>query len=104
MASMQAKKLQMTESTARAQRCLNCGQEYPLYPPILFGCPACETEDFKAPLEIVYDYPSSADWMPDAALPGLTRYAPVLPPLVADVSMGKGGTALVPFLGNLEDI
>ncbi|MAU08362.1 MAG: threonine synthase [Anaerolineaceae bacterium] len=94
----------MTESTARAQRCLNCGQEYPLYPPILFGCPACETEDFKAPLEIVYDYPSSTDWMPDAALPGLTRYAPILPPLVADVSMGEGGTALVPFLGEIPGV
>lgn len=85
----------MKPSTATGQRCLYCGATYPLYPPIVAGCPACATEDFKAPLELTYDYPASADWLPDQPLPGLTRYAPVLSPLVESQSMGEGGTPLI---------
>lgn len=86
----------MTRSTAKGQRCLYCQAEFPLYPPILFGCPNCMTEDFKAPLEISYDYPDGTEWMPDAALPGLAAYQAVLPPLLDHVSMGEGGTPLIP--------
>ncbi len=85
----------MRASTANGQRCLYCGTEYPLYPPIVAGCPACATDNFKAPLELTYDYPDSADWLPEQPLPGLTRYAPLLPPLVEWLSMGEGGTPLV---------
>lgn len=85
----------MTASTAVGQRCLYCGAEYPLYPPVLYGCPACMTEDFKAPLELSYEYPKDVSWLPDTPLPGLTRYAPMLPPLVEAVSMGEGGTPLI---------
>lgn len=86
----------METSTATGQRCLYCGATYPLFPPIVDGCPACATDDFKAPLELTYDYPATAGWLPEQALPGLTRYAPVLPPLVESQSMGEGGTPLIP--------
>ena len=85
----------LTASTATGQRCLYCGKTYPLYPPIVAGCPACATDTFKAPLELTFDYPAAPDWLPDSPLPGLVRYAPVLPPLVEWVSMGEGGTPLV---------
>lgn len=84
-------------STARGQKCLYCGAEFPLYPPIVDGCPRCATETFRAPLEVTYDYPERADWLGDAPLPGITRYAAVLPPLAAEISLGEGGTALVPY-------
>ena len=80
--------------------CLFCGATYPLYPPVIGGCPQCATESFKAPLEVVYDYPQDIDALLVSPLPGLTRYAPLLPPLVGEVSMGEGGTPLVPFYGH----
>lgn len=96
----------MTRSTANGQRCLYCGATYPLYPPLATGCPQCATEEFKSALEVTYDYPDDASWLPDTPLPGLTRYAPVLPPLVEGLSMGEGGTPLVAHpvaaLGNTE--
>ena len=45
----------MTASTATGQRCLYCGKTYPLYPPIVAGCPACATDTFKAPLELTFE-------------------------------------------------
>lgn len=89
----------MSESTASGQRCLYCGKTYPLWPPVIGGCPECAGSDFKAPLEITYAYPETADWLPAAPLPGLERYAPLLPPLAEGVSMGEGGTALVRYAG-----
>jgi threonine synthase len=86
-----------TASTAAGQRCLYCGAEYPLYPPVIGGCPACASVDFRSPLELIYHYPADPGWLPEVALPGLARYAPMLPPLVEWVSMGEGGTPLVPF-------
>ena len=85
-----------TRSNANGQRCLYCGKTYPLYPPIVAGCPACATEDFKAPLELTYDYPDDLDWFPEAPLPGLARYAPLLPALSKSLSLGEGGTPLIP--------
>jgi threonine synthase len=87
----------VTVSTANGQRCLYCGKQYPLYPPVLEGCPNCATEEFKSPLELTYDYPSTADWLPEAPLPGLERYAPVLPPISEGLSMAEGGTPLVRY-------
>ena len=91
-----------TVSAASGQRCLYCGATYSLYPPVIGGCPACAADDFKAPLELIYDYPEGIEWLAKTPLPGLTRYAPMLPPLVERVSMGEGGTALVPFLAAPE--
>lgn len=90
----------LTASTATGQRCLFCGATYPLYPPVIGGCPACATSDFRAPLELTYAYPDTPGWLPDAPLPGLVRYAPMLPPLVEWLSLGEGGTPLVPFPAN----
>jgi threonine synthase len=44
---------------------------------------------------VTYDYPVDDSWLPGQPLPGLTRYAPLLPPLVDKLSMGEGGTPLV---------
>ena len=86
-----------THSNANGQRCLFCGKTFPLYPPIVAGCPACATEDFKAPLELTFDYPEDLDWLPEAPLPGIDRYVPLLPPLKRDLSLGEGGTPLIPI-------
>lgn len=82
-------------STATGQRCLYCGASYPLYPPLVGGCETCATEQFKAPVEVVYEYDSAGDWLPDSPLPGIDRYAALLPPLAPGLSLGEGGTALV---------
>lgn len=87
----------MSVSRANGQRCLYCGKTYPLYPPILAGCPACATEEFKAPLELTYDYPLTTDWLPEAPLPGLERYAPILPPIAEGLSIAEGGTPLIRY-------
>ncbi len=86
-----------TPSTAKSQRCLYCEKTYPLYPPIVEGCPECAGPDFKSPLELVYNYPPALDWLSITPLPGLIRYAPLLPPLVENLSMAEGGTPLISF-------
>ena len=49
------------------------------------------------PLEIDYDYARiSPDLFRQPPLPGLYRWAPVLPPVREGLSLGEGGTALVP--------
>jgi len=48
------------------------------------------------PLEIAYDYTNvSREIFGQGPLPGLTRWAPLLPPLLPELSMGEGGTALI---------
>ncbi|MGB6534748.1 MAG: pyridoxal-phosphate dependent enzyme [Xanthobacteraceae bacterium] len=69
---------------------------FPLTPPLLHGCPRTSTPDMQYPLEIDFDYakiPKSL--MDQPPLPGLQRWAPLLPPLAAELSLGEGGTALV---------
>jgi threonine synthase len=86
-----------SESLATGLRCLSCGETFPLDPKLFVGCTACMTEQFQSPLDVTYDYPESGDGLlPDAPLPGLARYAPLLPPLAEDLSMGEGGTPLIP--------
>ncbi len=82
-------------STATGQKCLFCGETFPLYPPIVSGCPASAHSNFKAPLELVFDYPMATDWLPEIPTKGLESYAPVLPPIMKGLSMGEGGTPLV---------
>jgi threonine synthase len=89
-------KMSSGESLATGLRCLSCGEEFPLDPTLSQGCPACRTKEFQAPLDVVYAYPErAAELLPDAALPGLARYAPFLPPLIDELSLGEGGTPLV---------
>lgn len=70
---------------------------FPLDPPLLRGCPRTSTPDMQFPLEIDFDYSKIAkDLFRQPPLPGLARWAPVLPPLAPDLSLGEGGTALIP--------
>jgi threonine synthase len=69
---------------------------FPLYPPLLTGCPGTSGEDMQYPLEIAYDYSRiSENTFRQPPLPGLERWAPLLPPLIHDLSLGEGGTALI---------
>jgi threonine synthase len=69
---------------------------FPLEPPLLRGCPRSSTPDMQYPLEIDFDYAKiSKDIFRQPPLPGLARWAPLLPPLAAELSLGEGGTALV---------
>jgi threonine synthase len=70
---------------------------FPLSPPLLRGCPRTSTPDMQYPLEIDFDYTKiSLDIFCQPPLPDLQRWAPLLPPLVPELSLGEGGTALVP--------
>src|SRR4051794_5255539 len=72
---------------------------FPLDPPLLEGCPRSSRPEMQYPLEIDYDYSQiSPDLFLQAPLPGLFRWAPLLPPLKPDLSLGEGGTALVSSL------
>jgi len=69
---------------------------FPLDPPLLRGCPRTSTPDMQFPLEIAFDYTKvSNNIFRQPPLPGLLRWAPLLPPLAAELSLGEGGTALV---------
>ncbi|HEY7242927.1 MAG TPA: pyridoxal-phosphate dependent enzyme [Xanthobacteraceae bacterium] len=69
---------------------------FPLDPPLLHGCPRTSTPDMQYPLEIDFDYARiSKDIFRQPPLPGLLRWAPLLPPLGAELSLGEGGTPLV---------
>jgi len=69
---------------------------FPLYPPLLRGCPRTSSPDMQFPLEIDYDYAKiSAGLLRRPPLPGLQHWGPLLPPLVPELSLGEGGTALV---------
>lgn len=72
------------------------GKHFPLYPPMLDGCPETGSEAVQYPLEIAYD---STDCDPElfqqAPLPGLNRWSRLLPPLLEGLSMGEGGTPLI---------
>lgn len=85
------------ESLATGLRCLSCGDTSALDPNQFLGCRACLSEKFQSPLDVIYDYPETGEGLlPDAALPGLYRYARLLPPLVEELSLSEGGTPLVP--------
>jgi threonine synthase len=69
---------------------------FPLYPPLVMGCPRTSGADMQYPLEIDYDYSKiPKDLFRQAPLPNLERWAPLLPPLAPKLSLGEGGTALI---------
>ncbi|PWT79761.1 MAG: threonine synthase, partial [Acidobacteria bacterium] len=84
-------------STAIGQRSLgDPNLVFPLYPPLVSGCPRTSSAEMQYPLEITYDYNKvSREIFRQEPLPGLARWAPLLPPLLAELSMGEGGTALI---------
>ncbi|TDE12173.1 threonine synthase [Jiangella asiatica] len=70
---------------------------YPLWPPLTEGCPRSSGTEVQYPLEIAYDLQRVDPTLFDQpALPGLHRWAPVLPPLAPGLDLGVGGTPLVP--------
>ncbi len=95
----------MEKSAPEQRRSLATGQRslgdprihYPLWPPILGGCPRTSTDETAYPLEVVYDYDRvPADLFERPAAHGLERWAPLLPPLTAP-GLGEGNTPLVPL-------
>ncbi len=90
-------------SLAVAQRSLgDPTRRYPLFPPLLEGCPATSTAELQYPLALDYDYARlPQDFFDRDPYPGIRRWAELLPPLATGLSMGEGGTPLVaaPRLG-----
>jgi threonine synthase len=84
-------------STAIGQRSLgDPSRLFPLYPPLVMGCPATSSAAMQYPLEIDYDYQRvGAGLLRQAPLPGIERWSPLLPPLAPGLSLGEGGTPLV---------
>ncbi len=66
----------------------------PLWPPIAHQATASGT---VSPVEVTYAYERvDRQLFTQPPLPGLERWAPLLPPLAPGISMAEGGTALVP--------
>ena len=84
-------------SLAVAQRSLgDQNHRYPLFPPLLEGCPATSTAELQYPLALDYDYTRlPRDFFNRDPYPGIRRWAELLPPLAPGLSMGEGGTPLV---------
>jgi threonine synthase len=84
-------------STAIGQRSLgDPSLLFPLYPPLVTGCPRTSSAEMQYPLEIAYDYTRvPREIFRQEPLPGLMRWAPLLPPLLPELSLGEGGTALI---------
>lgn len=84
-------------SLAVAQRSLgDPARRYPLFPPLVEGCPDTSTDEMQFPLAIDYDYDGvPARFFNRDPYPGLWRWGELLPPLAIGLSMGEGGTPLV---------
>jgi threonine synthase len=89
--------LETPKSHATRQRSLGPGSpSYPLLPPMTAGCPQTSTSEISYPVEVEFDLPLSnpALLFADKSR-GLERFALMLPPLAAGLSMGEGGTPLM---------
>jgi len=86
-----------TVSLAVAQRSLaDPNLRYPLFPPLVAGCPQTSTAELQYPLAVAYDYDAvPADFFRRDPGHGIRRWAELLPPLAPGLSMGEGGTPLV---------
>ncbi len=86
-----------TRSLAIAQQSLGDPTiQYPLWPPLTAGCPQTSTATVAYPLEVAFDYAQGVgDLFTDPLAPDLLRWAPLLPPLLADGGLGEGATPLV---------
>ncbi|MFI7440684.1 threonine synthase [Nonomuraea indica] len=72
---------------------------FPLWPPLVNGCPATSTAEIAYPLEVDYDYDRVDPALFDQPVgPDLARWAPLLPPLHAP-TLGEGGTPLLEVAG-----
>ncbi len=84
-------------SLAIAQRSLgDLSITYPLFPPLVDGCPRTSTADLQYPLTLDYDYQKTPDdFFQRDPYAGIWRWGELLPPLAPGLSMGEGGTPLV---------
>lgn len=84
-------------SLATAQRSLgDPSLTFPLFPPLVEGCPRTSTPDLQYPLVIDYDYKKApAGFFERQPFAGIWRWGELLPPLAPGLSMGEGGTPLV---------
>ncbi len=86
-----------TVSLAVAQRSLaDPNLRYPLFPPLVAGCPQTSTAELQYPLAVAYHYDDvPPDFFRRDPGHGIRRWAELLPPLAPGLSMGEGGTPLV---------
>lgn len=84
-------------SLATGQRSLgDRAVTYPLFPPLVEGCPRTSTTELQYPLVVDYDYKKvPADFFARDPYAGIWRWGELLPPLAPGLSMGEGGTPLV---------
>lgn len=84
-------------SLATAQRSLgDPSLTFPLFPPLVEGCPRTSTPVLQYPLVIDYDYKKApAGFFERQPFAGIWRWGELLPPLAPGLSMGEGGTPLV---------
>jgi threonine synthase len=90
--------VEASSSAAIGQRSLgDPAHRFPLWPPLVYGCPVGSTAEMQYPLEIDYAYERvAADSLFDQPpLPGMARWASLLPPIAPGLSLGEGGTPLV---------
>ena len=94
---MTAFKPESITSVAIAQRSLgDLSITYPLFPPLVDGCPRTSTAALQFPLAIDYDYHKTPDdFFQRDPYAGIWRWGELLPPLAPGLSMGEGGTPLV---------
>ncbi|MFF7247380.1 pyridoxal-phosphate dependent enzyme [Embleya sp. NPDC008237] len=69
---------------------------YPLWPPLVSGCPHTGTDEIAYPVEVDYAYDriDPGLFAPTGRRAGLERWAPLLPPLSAP-GLGEGDTPLI---------
>ena len=78
-------------SLATGQRSLgDPAVRFPLWPPLLGGCPVTSTDELAYPVEVDYDYAA----VPAGLAGDRDRWPALLPPLLAP-GLGEGGTPLV---------
>ncbi|MET7297686.1 pyridoxal-phosphate dependent enzyme [Embleya sp. NPDC005575] len=69
---------------------------YPLWPPLVSGCPRTGTDEVAYPVEVdyAYDRVDPELFAPTGRGAGLARWAPLLPPLLGP-GLGEGDTPLI---------
>src|SRR4051812_19876867 len=87
--------LENAVSLATGQRSLgDQATTFPLWPPLTQHATVSGTSD---PIEVTYAYDRvDPQLFAQPPLPGLERWAALLPPLAPGLSMAEGGTALIP--------
>ena len=90
-------KPELIDFLAIAQRSLgDMSVTYPLFPPLVEGCPATSAAELQYPLVVDYDYKRTpTDFFARDPYAGVWRWGELLPPLAPGLSMGEGGTPLV---------